>query len=140
MLGIGDMVDITSTTLEQATTAGEQFVDTLLEQRDLFLLSLEFTTYMARSHDVPPTLLARWRANRQQVAELIARFWDEGELGPLPIPAEHAAVIMMGLSDGIAVEKLCDPDGVPDDVFATSFSLIIEALRARAAAQSETKS
>jgi hypothetical protein len=46
----------------------------------------------------------------------------------LALPAEQLALTIDALADGIARQKLTDPDAVPDDLMGRVLSLLFEAV------------
>ena len=50
----------------------------------------------------------------------LAKVIEEGSHGlgiPLPLPPEEMAIAINAMARGIFIERLADPDGVPDDLF-----------------------
>lgn len=74
------------------------------------LLSIEFWVHAARE----PVLLAafseRYRRLRTSLAELAPH--------DSPLDPQRWALVTLALSNGFALERLIDPDGVPDDLMA----------------------
>jgi hypothetical protein len=58
------------------------------------------------------------------LTRLIAEGARELEL-ELLLPAEQLAVAIDALGDGIARQKLADPDAVPDELFGNALSLLL---------------
>jgi AcrR family transcriptional regulator len=114
---------------EQLAQGGQIFSAALTEDRKWFLLGLEFSIYAARNPDVTPTLGSGYRQMRTQVAESLESRADE-QGRPLPLPADQLARAIFALSNGIALEKLGDPDGVPDALFGQVLGLILQSLTA----------
>jgi AcrR family transcriptional regulator len=74
------------------------------------LLAIEFWIHAARE----PELLQAFAARHRHVRESFARSAPQTTvLGP-----ERWAIATMALSNGLALERLIDPAGVPDDVMA----------------------
>jgi AcrR family transcriptional regulator len=114
---------------EQLAQGGQIFTAALTEDRKWFLLGLEFSIYAARNPDVTPTLGRGYRQMRTQVAELIQHRADE-QGRALPVPADQLARAIFALSNGIALEKLGDPDGVANALFGEILGLILQSLTA----------
>jgi hypothetical protein len=51
-----------------------------------------------------------------------SRKWDL----PLPLPAAQMAVAVEALSQGIELQRLADPDGVPDDLLGRLYALLFQ--------------
>jgi AcrR family transcriptional regulator len=74
------------------------------------LVAIEFWTHAARE----PELLQAFAARHRHLRESFARYAPQTTvLGP-----ERWAIATMALSNGLALERLIDPAGVPDDVMA----------------------
>lgn len=93
-------------------TSLRALADQPVEERNtrFLLLSIEFWVHAARE----PVLLAafseRYRRLRTSLAELAPR---DSALDP-----QRWALVTLALANGIALERLIDPDGVPDDLMA----------------------
>lgn len=81
------------------------------------LLAIEFRTQSARN----PSLMAAFASSRQRLhaglAELV-----QGDPGPLG--AQHWATVVLALTNGLTLERLIDPDGVPADLMASTLALL----------------
>ncbi len=74
------------------------------------LLAIEFWTHAAREPAVLEEFSTRYRSFRDSLAELGPR---DSALGP-----ERWAMVTLALANGLALERLIDPDGVPADLMA----------------------
>jgi AcrR family transcriptional regulator len=83
-----------------------------VEQRNarFLLLSIEFWVHAAREPALLDAFSERYRRLRASLAELAPR---ESDLSP-----QRWALATLALSNGFALERLIDPDGVPDDLMA----------------------
>ena len=74
------------------------------------LLAIEFWTHAAREPAVLEEFSARYRQFRAALAEL----------GPQdsPLGTDRWAIVTLALANGLALERLIDPTGVPDDLLA----------------------
>lgn len=126
---IAGVVDAGRSLGEQLAQGGQIFTAALAEDRKWFLLGLEYSIYAARKPDVTPTLGRGYRQMRTQVADLIQRRADD-QGRPLPVPADQLARAIFALSNGIALEKLGDPDGVSSELFGEVLGLILQTLTA----------
>ena len=117
-----EIIDSTMGTSEDHAMAGARvFVDTVEQEREVFLLSLEFNIHVARHPKLASAFKARNREQLQRVAELISAKSDE-----LPLPAEQMAIAVEALSQGIALQKLADPESVPDDLLGRVYALLFQ--------------
>jgi AcrR family transcriptional regulator len=128
--GIRDVATAAGTLEEQQEVAARLFSESVAEERDAWLLSLDFTTYALRNPAVYADFLAGHRAARKRIAEMI----DENapSLGErsFKTDAGRAALIFEIVGNGIALEKLIDPEGIPDDLFDQLMPVLIEAFEA----------
>jgi AcrR family transcriptional regulator len=102
-------------------------VNAELSQRDATwqLLFLEFWQRAVREPDVRRRFVASRRDLRARIAEAVARFlaghpvhtgWD----------AESLTMVIVALSNGLAVEGLPDPDAVPPDLVARVLAQLVD--------------
>jgi AcrR family transcriptional regulator len=109
------------TSADHAMEGARVFVDTVEREREVFLLALEFNIHVARHPELAASFQARNREQLARVAELInERTMDD----PLPLPADQLAIAVEALSQGIALQKLADPDSVPDDLLGRLYALL----------------
>jgi AcrR family transcriptional regulator len=117
-----EIIDSTMGTSEDHAMAGARvFVDTVEQEREVFLLALEFNIHVARHPELASAFKARNREQLQRVAEIISAKSDE-----LPLPAEQMAIAVEALSQGIALQKLADPESVPDDLLGRVYALLFQ--------------
>ena len=74
------------------------------------LLSIEFWVHAAREPALLDAFSARYRRLRASLAELAPP--------DSPLDARRWALVTLALSNGFALERLIDPDGVPGDLMA----------------------
>jgi AcrR family transcriptional regulator len=119
---------------ERAMAGARLFIDAVQQERELFLLSLERRIYVARHPDHAPRLVGRYRDQLGRVAEMIDDQSKKWGLA-LPLPPAQMAIAVEALSQGMELQRLADPEGVPDDllgrVYALLFQLPAEAESAR---------
>lgn len=80
------------------------------------LLAIEFWTHAAREPAVLEEFSARYRRFRDSLAELGPR---DSVLG-----SERWAIVTLALANGLALERLIDPEGVPSDLLGAVQSQI----------------
>jgi AcrR family transcriptional regulator len=102
----------------------------LLErEREWFPLVLEFWSHAARDERLRRDFAARHERLVQAYAGLIEA--DYARLGlSLPLAPEVLARAVVAMGNGVALERLADPDRVPDDLLST---MAISFLRGAAA-------
>ena len=110
---------------EQAAVAARQFGDVIAEGRAAFLLWIEFLAYAVRNPNVYAEVLVRHRAGRRDVARMIEQH-QGGDAKPWT-DVEEEALIFELIGNGLALERLIDPEGVPDDLFSRLMPVLVEA-------------
>lgn len=74
------------------------------------LLAIEFWLHAAREPELLDAFSERYRRMRESLVELMP--------AEHPFGAERWAIVTLALSNGLALERLIDPGGVPDDLMA----------------------
>ena len=102
----------------QMRDGSREFVRTILAEKDMSLLMMEFWTYAVRNEPLRQQVVARVRRMK---AELAALFGERlAHLGvQLPVTLDELALATIVGAHGIAIEKLMDPEGVSDEIFGT---------------------
>ena len=108
---------------ERATGGARQWMIMIEREPEVLLLFMEFWAYGVRDAQVRPKVAARFAQVRELLTKLIADGVREFDL-ELDIPAEQLAVAIDALADGIARQKLADPDAVPDELMGRVLSLL----------------
>jgi AcrR family transcriptional regulator len=116
----------------KARQAGEDFADYLSDE-EWARLFFEFAAYAARNEEFRQELVTRYRALRERVAAIYSRQKEKMEIEPAVAPEQVAAMIF-AMTNGLALEKLLEPDAVADDAFATMLVAFFAGLRATAEA------
>lgn len=90
----------------------QALADQPVEERNarFLLLSIEFWVHAAREPALLDAFSERYRRLRASLAELAPR--------DSPLAPQRWALVTLALSNGFALERLIDPDGVPDDLMA----------------------
>jgi AcrR family transcriptional regulator len=125
MLRLAKDIDSTGTFAERAMEGARMFVDMAQQERELFLLALEHNIYVARHPELLPTFTARYREQLAMVADLITEHSKASGL-PLPLPAGQMAIAVEALSQGMALQRLADPDSVPDELLGRVYALLFQ--------------
>jgi len=130
---VGDYSQIVAegaTIEEQARGAADHWIEILRERPDYFPLLMEFWAYAIREPALRGRLAERFAALRSASGRLFmeaaARHGD-----PPPVEAaEFVGLLINALGNGLAFEKLADPEAVPDALFGDMLVLIFNAFEA----------
>src|SRR5271170_8510513 len=123
---ITEAVRARASVAERATGGARQWMTMIDREPELLLLFMEFWAYGVRDAAVRPKVAERFAQMRQVLTRLIADGVREFDL-ELAIPAEQLAVAIDALADGIARQKLADPEAVPDELMGRVLALLFSA-------------
>jgi len=123
---IAEAVGARDSMAEKATGGARQWMTMIDREPELLLLFMEFWAYGVRDPQMRPKVAARFAQMREVITKLIADGVREFDL-ELDIPAEQLALVIDALADGIARQKLADPDAVPDDLMGKVLALLLSA-------------
>ncbi len=103
----------------------------LEDGRDVVLLFHEYSALAVRD----PKIAARYaernaRLRRELAASMRSRHETAGI--PMALPAEQLATAVIALVDGLSIQRLTEPDAVPEDLFGQILSLIDDGMTLRA--------
>jgi AcrR family transcriptional regulator len=124
---VTEAVERQATVSDMARDAGSGLAQLMSSQRDWHLLFIEFWARAVRD----PSLHDEFVHERRFVRGLIARFLEaqaEQAEVDLPAPADQLAVVVLALSNGIAIEHLADPDTVDPSTFGVALGLLLDGL------------
>jgi AcrR family transcriptional regulator len=113
---------------DKTRQAGQDFAD-YLDDEEWARLFFEFAAYAARNEDFRQELVTRYRALRERVADLYTRSKEQMGIEPA-IPADQVAAMIFAMGNGLALEKLLEPDVVADDAFGTMLMAFFAGLAA----------
>jgi AcrR family transcriptional regulator len=108
---------------ERATGGARKWMTMIEREPELLLLFTEFWAYGVRDPQMRAKVAARFAQVREMLTRLIADGTREFDL-ELELPAEHLAVAIDALADGIARQKLADPQAVPVDLMGRVLSIL----------------
>ena len=102
-------------------------------------LFFEFAAYAARDEGFRRELVARYRRLRERIAAVFERWASEQGVEP-PIAVDQIALMTFAMANGMALERLLEPEAVSDELypamlgvfFAGLGSMVEEAEAARA--------
>jgi AcrR family transcriptional regulator len=112
---------------DRAAGGARQWMAMIEREPEALLLFMEFWAYGVRDARVRPKVAARFAQMRRVLTGLIADGVRDFDL-ELTIPAEQLAVAIDALADGIARQKLADPDAVPDELMGDVLALLLSSV------------
>ena len=124
---IVDAVRPSDSVAERARGGARQWMTMIEREPEVLLLFMEFWAYGVRDAGVRPKVAERFAQMREVLTRLIADGVREFDL-ELAIPAEQLAIAIDALADGIARQKLADPEAVPDELMGRVLALLLEAV------------
>jgi AcrR family transcriptional regulator len=112
----------------QVREAGEDFARGLGADPVWQRLFFEFTAYAARNDDFRQELVTRYRALRNRIAAVYARGAERAGVEP-PLPVDEVAMMTFAMANGFALEKLLEPETVPDELYGAMLAVFFTGLR-----------
>src|SRR5258708_7005330 len=109
---------------DRARGGAASFMAFVEREPQMVMLFMEFWAYAVRDPRVRPKVAARFAEVRRALTQLIVDGARDFELG-LVLAAAQLAIAIDALADGIARQKLADPDAVPADLLGSSLSLLL---------------
>ena len=119
---------------DQARRAGEEFVRAIRTDEEWERLFFEFTAYASRNEDFRQELVTRYRALRERIATLYRERAEELGVEP-PVPVEDLALMTFAMANGIAMERLLEPETVSEELYGTMLAVFFGGLRALAGSE-----
>jgi AcrR family transcriptional regulator len=114
---------------EAARRAGQDYTNFISADPEWQRLFFEFSAYAARNEDFRQELVTRYRALRDRITEIYARSAEQVGVEP-PIPVDQVAVMTFAMANGIALEKLLEPEVVSDEAYGTMLAVFFRGLAA----------
>jgi AcrR family transcriptional regulator len=130
---VGDYSQIVAegATLEQqARGVADHWMEILGERPDYFPLLIEFWAYAIHEPQLRARLAGRFAALRSASARLVLQGAQRQGFPPNAEAGEFVGQLINALGNGLALEKLTDPDAVPDGLFGDMLVVIFQALEA----------
>jgi AcrR family transcriptional regulator len=124
---IAEAVRARASVAERATGGARRWMRMIEREPELLMLFMEFWAYGVRDAGVRPKVAQRFAQMRQVLTTLVADSVRDFEL-ELDMPAEQLAIVIDALADGIARQKLADPEAVPDELMGRVLSLLFGAV------------
>ncbi len=114
----------------QAREAAAGFIAAIESEPEWERLFFEFAVYAARNEDFRVELVARYRSMRERIAELLAQRAERLGIEPA-IPPDQVATMTFAMANGIALERMLEPEAVPDGMAPEMIATFFAGLRAR---------
>ena len=121
---VSEAVRARASVAERAASGARQWMTTIEREPELLLLFMEFWAYGVRDPQVRPKVAQRFAQVRRTLTELIVDGVRDFDL-ELTMPAEELAIAIDALADGIARQKLADPEAIPDELMGKILGLLL---------------
>jgi AcrR family transcriptional regulator len=106
-----------------AEVAGRSMMRALAAHQDLHVLFSEFRVHADRSPATRRRFAERRREVRRTLAETVAAYAERAGV-ELALPPDHIATLLLALTNGLALERLGQPEAVPDELFGEVIGLL----------------
>ena len=113
---------------ERSRGGADYWMAQLRADPDFFPLYMEFWAHAMRDPSLRLRFAERFGVFRATFARLIEEGARDIGIEPPPGFAERMGTVLNALGNGLALEKLTDPDAVPDELLGDTISLIFNAL------------
>jgi AcrR family transcriptional regulator len=120
-------------TVERRSEAAiEQWLRYLREQQDWFILFVEFWTHAIKEPALRERFARQYARLRIAISDLVAD--SAADLGiQLPIDASELGLAVNALGNGLLLDKLIEPEAVPEDLYGRVLDLLFSSFDAREA-------
>jgi AcrR family transcriptional regulator len=115
---------------EQARGGADEWMRELQRDPDYFLLFIEFWAHAVRDPELRVRFAPSFGAFRQAFGRMVQEGAREFGVDVSREDAERLGTVVNALGNGIALEKLADPEAVPDELFGTTLSLLFQSMLA----------
>ena len=112
----------------QARQAGADFIRAITADVEWERLFFEFTAYASRNEDFRQELVTRNRALRARIAKMLEERARELDWEP-PVSSDEAATMIFAMANGIALEKLLEPESVSEELYGAMLTFFFSGLR-----------
>jgi AcrR family transcriptional regulator len=115
---------------EQARQAGTDFSRAISADPEWERLFFEFAAHAGRDERFRVELVERYRALRGRIEELYRRRLERTpEMEEPPLPLDKIALMSLAMVNGMALEKMLEPDAVDDELYGTMLMIFFTGLR-----------
>jgi AcrR family transcriptional regulator len=120
-----------STNEASSAAVSRGLADLIDQHRRLVLMMNEFWALAVRDEALRERWVSRQQALRRDLAKTLSTRHETTGV-PLTLPAERLATAIIALADGLAMDRLTEPQAVPDELFGEILSLLYDGLALRA--------
>jgi AcrR family transcriptional regulator len=115
---------------EQARQAGSDFSRAIGADPEWERLFFEFAAHAGRNEDFRRELVKRYRILRGRIEELYRhRIERDPEMHESPVPLDKLALMSFAMVNGMALEKMLEPDLVDGELYGTMLMIFFTGLR-----------
>lgn len=106
-----------------AEAAGLSMMRALAAHQRMHVLFSEFRVHADRNPGTRRRFAQRRAETRATLADTVAAYAERAGV-ELTMPADHVATVLLALTNGLALERLGQPEAVPDELFGEVISLL----------------
>ena len=125
-----EIVTTGSTLGEQARGVGDHWMRILRERPNYFPLLIEFWSYAIREPQLRERLGGRFAALRLGSTRMASEAAEGWGISAGAEAGEYLALFITALGNGLALEKLVNPDAVPDALYGEILARVFQAFEA----------
>jgi AcrR family transcriptional regulator len=115
---------------EQARGGADEWMRELQREPEHFPLFIEFWAHAVRDPELRARLAVSFGAFRQAFGRMVQEGAEEFVIEVSRDDAERLGTVVNALGNGIALEKLADPEAVPDELLGTTLSTLFQSMLA----------
>ena len=114
---------------EQARQAGADFSRAIAADPEWERLFFEFAAHAGRNEQFRVELVKRYRGLRARIEELYRRRMEREGMPEPPVPLDKLALMNFAMVNGMALEKMLEPELVDDELYGTMLMVFFTGLR-----------
>lgn len=126
-----------ATAAEKARAGADRFMRILHERPHYFPLFIEFWAYAIREPALRERFAAQLAALRSAAGRLAAEGAERRGISLSKSQADALGLLVTALGNGLALEKLADPEAVPDGLYGDMLVLIFKSLASQSHKQAQ---
>jgi AcrR family transcriptional regulator len=121
-----DRIADAPTDVDAGQEVGGRYMEMLGEDPDLVLLTVEYWSIAVRDPKLRKRYAERERARRRALGRALQVRQEHKGTPDVGLPTEEAATAFLALASGLAMERLVDPDAVPDHLYGEIMGLVYQ--------------